>query len=61
MKPLKQKLGRNKGEFDNESRQLHMERAEVELHLMQLMADGEKPNKCEYIIICMGYTWISSR
>lgn len=56
MKPLKQKLGRNKGEFDNESRQLHMERAEVELHLMQLMADGENPNKCEYIIICMGYT-----
>ena len=38
MKPLKQKLSRNKGKLDNENRQLRMEWAELELYLEQITA-----------------------
>lgn len=39
---IKATLGRNKGELEDEHRQLHTAWAEVELHLMPTTANREK-------------------
>ena len=39
---IKATLGRNKRELEDERRQLHTAWAEVELHLIQTMANREK-------------------